>query len=263
MKKRLNYFDYLTEKEEKNIQRSQRYFSKELEISKEVLEMLYATFEAIMNSYSKEWSYSKKAVLFLLPRLIMSTKTTLELLTRGYYFDYTVVQRSALESIALLMLLSEDEEAAEKWLNLKEVQLPKWKLIHQIFRSPTKKMLRLVDKTYADLSHFVHSSFIAIAHEWLAHLARRRKVLDFPRFNKAIIRRELCSSAGLLTIAVLIDVFEKELEEGFRKKALNLIKREVSRWIVNGLLEEHEELHKTNLEETARNNRHNYTASQS
>lgn len=233
-----SYFDFLTRKEEKNIERTRKYLSRELEVSKEALEMLYNILKVVVKSSSEKWTHSKKASLFLLPRLLMSTKTSIELLTRGYYYDYTVVQRSLLESLALLMLFSEDEESAKKWLKLEELELPKWKLMHHIFPSRAKKMLRLVDKMYAELSDYVHSSLIAIIREWSIHLARRKRVLDFPKFDKSMIRENLSSPPILLAIGVLTEVFEEELEESFRERAIDFLKREMSKWIAEGLLEE-------------------------
>jgi len=145
-----NYFDLITRLEEKNIQKTRKHFSKELEFWKKTFNMLYEVFESIVNSYSKEWSYSKKTCFFLLPRLIMSSKTSLELLTKGYYFDYIVVERSFWESLALLMLFSRDEEVAKKWFSFKKLDIPKWKLMHKLFvGSPSKKLTARIDKAYA------------------------------------------------------------------------------------------------------------------
>ncbi len=237
-----DYFDFLTEKEEENVERTRKELSEEFELSRETLEMLYDCFKAIASSYSHKWSHSKKAAFFILPRFIMSTKTSIELLTRAYYFDYEVVQRSLLESLALLMLFSEDEEAAKKWLDREELELPKWKLVHYVIPSPTKKMRRLIDKAYSKLSDYVHSSSTAIFREWTVHFTRRTKRLDFPKFDKSKVREELSSQASLLVIAALTTVFKEEFEESFRKRLIDFLERVLSKWIVEGLLEEHKTL---------------------
>lgn len=87
--------------------------------------MLYDAFESVTQSYSDEWSYSKKASLFILPRLLMSSKVSLDLLTRGYYYDYTIIERNLWESIALISLFSKDEESAKKWFGFKRLDIPK------------------------------------------------------------------------------------------------------------------------------------------
>lgn len=235
-KEKLNYYDYITEIEERNIQKTGEYFSKELEFQKETLGMLYDALKSITNCYSDEWSHSKKASLFLLPRLIMSTKSTLDLLIRGYYFDYTVVQRSLIECVALLTYLSKDEEAAKKWLNFEKLEVPKWKLMHRLFSSPTKKILKLVDKMYAEESEYVHSGFFAVFSEWLRHLARRKKVLEMPRFEKSFIGEELSNPRTLLIVLFLVEIFSQELEKGFRMKVMNLAEGKALEWKAKGHL---------------------------
>ena len=237
-RKEHNHFDHLTKLEEKNIQKTRKHFSKELDFWKQNLNMVYEALTSINNSYSEKWSYSKKASVFLLPRLIMSAKTSLELLTRGYYFDYTIVERSLYESVALLAFLSKDEEAAKKWFNFEKLEIPKWKLMHQLFPSPSKKMLARIDKTYAYQCEFVHSTFFAIFSDFLAHLSRNRKVLDFPKFKKSQIGDVISSPICALILLILIEVYKKELKKSFRTKATNFIGEKISEWKANGLLKE-------------------------
>lgn len=237
-----DYFDYLTKKEEENVERTREELSEEFELSKETLEMLYDCFKAIASSYSDKWSHSKKAAFLILPRLIMSTKTSIELITRGYYFDYEVVQRSLLESLALLRLFSEDEEAAKEWLDREKLELPKWKLVHYVTSSPNKKIRRLIDKIYSNLSDYVHSSSFAIISEWTEHFTRNKEALDFPKFNKSRIREEISTPPSLLIIAALTTIFEEELEESFRAGLINFLERVISKWIAEGLLDEHKTL---------------------
>ncbi len=179
-KKKYTLYNSLMEKEKKNIQKTRKYFSHELEFWNRILDMLYDALKSIVNSYSEKWPHSKRACLFILPRLIISTKASLEMLTRGYYFDYVVIERSLMESVALLALFSKNEEEAKNWLKFKEPRLPKWKLMHRLFTSPpTKRMIKLVNKAYAEQSQYTHSSFIAVFREFARQLDRKKRILSF------------------------------------------------------------------------------------
>lgn len=230
-KEKPNYFDYFTKREERNIQIVTEHFSEELDFCKGIFNMLFDAFKSITDAYSEKWTYSKKASFFIIPRLIMSTKTTLELLIRGYYFDYEVIQRGLMESVALLKLLSEDEEAAKKWLAFEKIEIPKWKLMHRLLPpSPAKKATKLVNKMYAQQSDFVHSSFVAIANEWALQLSRRKTYIEFPKFDKSMVGALLSSPFSLMTIMILTEVFREELEESFRMKVMNLVEGKISEW---------------------------------
>lgn len=238
-KEKPNYFDYFTKREERNIQIVTEYFSKELEFYKDIFNMLFDAFKSITDAYSEKWSYSKKASFFIIPRLIMSTKTTLELLTRGYYFDYEVVQRSLMESTALLELLSKDEEAAKKWFDFEKIEIPKWKLMHRLLPpSPPKKISKLVNKMYAQQSDFVHSSFVAIANEWALHVSRRKTYIEFPKFDKSLVGDLLSTPFSLMTLMIMTEVFKEELEESFRMKVMSLVEGKISEWKAEGLLKD-------------------------
>lgn len=238
-KEKVNYLDYFAKSEEINIQKARKYFSKELEFWEENFDMLIDAFKLISKSYSEKWPHSKKASLFLLPRLIISTKTSLELLVRGYYFDYTVVQRSLWESLALFKFLSEDEEEAKRWLNFEKIELPKWKLMHRLLPSSrTGRHLKLLNKMYAQQSEFVHSSFFAIFSDWARQYAQRKRIFEFLKFQKSFVGDVLSTPLSLLIILMLVEVFREELEESFRMKAMNLAEGKISKWKANGLLKE-------------------------
>lgn len=232
----LDYFDYFTKKEKRNIQKTRKYFSKELEFCKETIDLLFDAFKSAFNSYSEKWSHSKKACLFILPRIIMSAKTSLELLIRGYYFDYIVVQRSLMESIALLALLSKDEEKAKKWLNFEKLEISKFKLIHQLHPSPTKKLITLANKMYAEQCDYVHSNFVAIIAEFSRHTNRRVKYLEFPKFEKSLIGEAIDSPLSALALLFLIDAYQDELEKSFRTKVKNFVGEKISEWKAEGLI---------------------------
>ena len=229
LKNKIDYFDYLTKTEEENIQKTKKYFSKELEFWKESFNMLFDAFKSVSNSYSGKWSYSKKASFFILPRLIMSSKTSLDLLIRGYYFDSIVINRSLIESVALLTLFLKDEATAQKWLDFEKLEVPKWKLIHKMVSAPTKKQLKLANKMYAEQSDFVHSNAMAIFAEWKRHLTHKR-VLKFPKFIKSLVGVALSCPLSLLINLCLLEVFKEELEDGFRKKVIDLTKERISNW---------------------------------
>lgn len=235
MPEKLNYFYYLTKREERNIRRTRRYFSKELKFWKECFNLLYDAFKVVTNSHSEKWSDSKTASFFILPRLIMSSKTSLELLIRGYYFDFIVIERSLLESIALFTFLSKNEEAAKKWLAHEELELPKWKLMHQFFPSPTREILKKATKLYAEQSEFVHSSFIAVASELKRHLSRK-EYLEIPKFQKLLICDQLSTPICLLILLCLIEAFREELKDFSKTKVKNLVTPMISDWNVRRTL---------------------------
>lgn len=236
-KEKTNYFNEIIKLEERNIQKARKYFSKDIEFWKETFNMLYEAFESIMKSYSDEWSYSKKAGVYMLPRLMMSTKTSLDLLIRGYYYDYTVVERSLWESMALLNLFPKDEESAKKWLSFERLDIPKWKLVHQLFSGPSiKKVTARINKAYAKQSHYVHSSFFAIFSEFLKHLSQKKRFFNFPRFKKSLIADVISTPTTTLALAYLVDLYQNELKENFKKKVIDLIGQKILEWEARGLL---------------------------
>jgi len=233
-KKELDYFDQITKREVRNIQKTEKYISKDLELYKKSFNMLFHAFKLLTKSYSEKWSHSKRAIYLILPRIIMSTKTSVDLLTRGYYFDHIVVERSLMESVALLTLFSRNEAAAKKWLTFEEVELPKWKLMHQLFSSPTKKLIALVNKSYAEQSHFVHSSFAAIITEFSRHL--KKEFLQIPRFRKSLIADALDAPPSLLVLLILVYLYKEEMKKDFSRKVTNLIAEKITKWEAMGLL---------------------------
>ena len=167
----------------------------------------------------------------------MSSKTSLELLTKGYYFDYIVVERSFWESTALLMLFSKDEEAAKKWFNFGKLDIPKWKLMHRLFPgSPTKKLTARIDKAYAVQSDYAHSSFFAVFSEFLKHLTPRKRFFRFPRFEKSLIADTISTPPSALALIVSADLFRDELGEDFRKRAMDFVGEKLTDWEARGLL---------------------------
>jgi hypothetical protein len=147
--------------------------------------------------------------------------------------------KSITDAYSLLKLLSEDEEAAKKWLAFERIEIPKWKLMHRLLPpSPAKKATKLVNKMYAQQSDFVHSSFVAIANEWALQLSRRKTYIEFPKFDKSLVGALLSSPFSLMTIMILTEVFREELEESFRMKVINLVEGKISEWNAEGLLKE-------------------------
>lgn len=229
-KKIPDYFSQFAEDERRIVQKTEKHFSKGLQFYKESFNMLFHSLKLISKSYSEKWSPSKRAAFFLLPRIIMSIKTSLDLLIRGYYFDNVVVGRSLMESVALLALVSKDEATAEKWLNFEKLELPKWRLIHHLHPSPNREVMALANKSYAEQSDFVHSSFTAIITEFSRHLSQRKKYLQIPQFKKSLIGLGIDVPMSLPVLLILMDLYEEELEKSFIKRIRDLVWKKYFEW---------------------------------
>lgn len=231
-KRERNYLNYLTKREKKNIQKTRKYFSEEFEFLNKTFDMLVEVYMSIADSYSDKWSLSKRAGLFILPRLIMSTKTSIELLIRGYYFDHIVIERSLMEGMALFVFLSKDEEAAKKWLNFEKIELPKWKLMHQILPPPLsrKEMFKALNGMYATQSDYVHSSFAAVFNDFGRHINRSKKGLEFPKFEKSFTARSLFPPLSALLLLLIVFVYQDKVEKSLRMKVVNSTEEIISKW---------------------------------
>lgn len=209
---------------------------KTLNFGKKFFDMLYDAVESITQSYSDEWSYSKKASLFILFRLLMSSKASLDLLIRGYFYDYTVVERSIWESMALISLFSKDEESAKEWFAFKRLDIPKWKLVHHLWvGTPTKKVTARINEAYASQSRYIHSTFFAIISEFLNNLSRKKRSFYFPRFQKSLIADTISTPPILLVFTSFIDLYHKELKKDFKSRFLDLMAEKITDWEARGL----------------------------
>ena len=109
--------------------------------------------------------------------------------------------------------------------------------MHRLFTSPPKKkMIKLVNKAYAEQSQFAHSSFIAIFSEFVRHLDRKKEYLKFLRFDRSFISEGLSTPLSILLLVFLIDLYQDELEKSFRVEVMNLVDEKLSEWKSKGLL---------------------------
>ena len=177
------FFNYHEEAEDENIKLTKSHLPKELERYLNLFNLLCEFQQGIVEYFkqtppkkrgSVKETIVKELVLLILPRLVWSSKSFLQLVTRGYYYDGAIVYRSRLESIALCAYLVRNKEKALEWAKKgRIVGLSKFRLLKElglfldeqsghISPARTKKLVEGYERTYGILSQFVHSDFVAV-----------------------------------------------------------------------------------------------------
>lgn len=158
MPKEREIFAELTETESRNIEKTKDLFGKEILNYRRCCELLRNALRNIAEKNKGKTTDLRDFFIFqLFCRTIGTSKILLDLITKGYYFDAMIIERSLLENSCLILYLRNEKGNIMKWMS-GDVKLRK-----------IREQLNLYSNEsfvhgYSYLSDFVHSNLGALRH---------------------------------------------------------------------------------------------------
>jgi|WetSurMetagenome_2_1015567.scaffolds.fasta_scaffold109142_2 hypothetical protein len=152
--------------EEENTEKSKVMFGDQISNYLQVYELLYNLNEHIGDQSKTKHiilDYRDSVVLMLSTRVVLSSKTCLDLCMKGYYYDSQIIHRSLVENIVTIMYFTccQDKDKAnanaERWLNGKL----KFGMIRQEMNL-NPEQANVLGYAYSTLSKYTHSNYPAL-----------------------------------------------------------------------------------------------------
>lgn len=223
----IDYFTYITEIEQENLELSQINLQQDLQNYEVSVGVLARTLNQINKAFSvaegkRLEPESKIATVLLASRFMVSSRCIFNILVKGYYFEAWILMRNLQENVADCLCFAESNDYAKLWFEKRLSTRVAFKKIRKVIQASHRKHL----KDARDfMNEFSHSKMPAVARFVKFEGKQIIKPQERPEFQKKanlLFRAFRTLNASLLLI--LVELFKDDLN----KKTKDIVTKFVS-----------------------------------
>lgn len=206
----VDYFTYISEMEQENVELSQINLQQDLQKYELTVNVLAQTLHEINLSFKGRvlTPAKKSAVIWLSSRFMRASKCLFNIILRAYYYEAWILLRSLQENVFYCLCFAESNEHARQWLKKDGLRLREVKKVIKFSSRP------FVKEAYGFMSDFVHSNMPAIARLLKFEEKLKVKPSERPEFrenaNNLLKAFRTLNTSMLL---ILVDVFKEDLNK--------------------------------------------------
>jgi hypothetical protein len=217
-------FDSFIKAEDEVTKETLRHFKRMFELYERSFNLLLETVSCLFDLTKTKLpdSTAKEVILLIIPRIIHSIESIRNLTLKGYYYDVAVLQRSLAESMGLIAYFALNEKEAEKWIEGKDIKIPKIELFDFVIKLFGAKDFS-AKSDYGRLCEYVHTNVRAIVSMLdLNQPAPEIGLLITPQFDKEKV--VVIASYPTIMLIIIQKIFN-ELPEKRREKINKFCRR--------------------------------------
>lgn len=221
-RKEVEHSEYLAKTEKENIRLTKKHYNKEIGSYVECFVLLYETIVHIIEEILRKDRGLNKveaAIFFHCARIVISSRVSLDLVMKGYYYDAYIINRSVFESVFLVQCFVKDSKNVEKWERGEKIRFKKEL---DLFSS------KGYEEAWQNACNYVHANIPAIRTLVEFHNEGRSVDIHFePLFRLHSDTADLLfPSVGILMLHTLLIAFGNIIKPKIKAK----IERKLKKW---------------------------------